>query len=109
MQYIKRVTEAEVRGPSGGLADAGELMTLAPALVEFLTCAKWDDGKGREVGTVMLLVDGVMWKAWVHDRDGKRSCFVSARSPIELLSLVEDVLANNGGEWRPDDRRAGKK
>ena len=109
MQYIRRVTEAEVRGPSGGSAEPNELGVVAPALVEFLTVAKWDDGVARQVGTVMLLVDGVVWKAWVHDRDGRRSCFVSARTPLELLSAVEDVLANGGGDWRPDDRKVQRK
>lgn len=105
VQYIRKVTDAEVRGPSGGSPDLGELGALAPALAEFLTAAKWDDGSPRQVGTAMLLVDGVVWKCWVHDRDGRRSCFVSSRTPLELLSSVEDVLANGGGDWRPDDRR----
>jgi len=106
VQYIRKVTDAEVKGPSGGAAAPAELGAVAPALVEFLTVDKWDDGTARQVGTVMLLVDGVVWKAWVHDRDGRRSCFVSARTPLELLSSVEDVLANSGGDWRPDDRAA---
>jgi len=109
MQYIRRVVDAEVKGPSGGSATPAELGTVAPALCEFLTVSQWEDGSSRQVGTVMLLVDGVVWKAWVHDRDGKRSCFVSARTPLELLSSVEDVLANNGGDWRPDDRSGGKR
>lgn len=109
MQYIRRVSEAEVKGPAGGEAAPGDLALVAPALVEFLTVSKWEDGSTRQAGTVMLMVDGMVWKAWIHDRDGKRSCFVSARDPLALLSVVEDVLANSGGEWRPDDRRVGKK
>ncbi len=105
MQYIRRVTDAEVKGPSGGSAEPADLALLAPALVEFLTVSTWEDGSARQVGTAMLLVDGKVWKAWVHDRDGKRSCFISARTPLELLSADEDVLANNGGDWRPDDRK----
>jgi hypothetical protein len=110
VQYIRKVTDAEVRGPAGGKVTAQELETLTPALVEFLTVDRWEDGASRQVGTVMVMVDGVVFKAWVHDRDGKRSCFVSARTPLELLSAVEDVLANGGGDWRPDGRdvRKGK-
>lgn len=109
MQYIRRVVESEVSGPAGGNVAAGDLGQVAPALVEFLTALKWEDGAARQVGTVMLMVDGSAWKAWVHDRDGKRSCFVSARTPWDLLNTVEDVLANAGGEWRPDDRDARKR
>jgi hypothetical protein len=109
MQYIRKVTEAEVRGPAGGQAECPDLLAVAPALVEFLTVSKWDDGAPRQCGTVMLMVDGVVWKAWVHDRDGKRSCFVSARTTRELLMAVEDVLANTGGDWRPDGAKVGSR
>lgn len=104
VQYIRRVVGAEVRGPSGGAPEPGLLRTSAPAILEFLTIAAWEDGTVRQVGTIMVLVDGLVWKAWVHDRDGRRSCFVSSRTPEDLLAAVEEVLANGGGEWRSDDR-----
>jgi hypothetical protein len=105
MQYIRKVVDAEVRGPSGGAAKPGQLGEVAPALVEFLSAGLWDDGGKRETGTVMLMVDSGVWKAWIHDRDSKRSCFVTAATPEGLLGVVEEVLANGAGEWRPDGPR----
>jgi len=105
MKYIQKVVESEVRGPSGGACKPGALGDLAPALVEFLSAGVWDDGGKRETGTVMLMVDAGSWKAWIHDRDAKRSCFVTSATPEGLLGVVEDVLANGAGEWRPDGNR----
>jgi len=102
-QYIRKVIASEVRGPSGKAPPIGEFEGICPALYEFVTCDEWEPGKPRQRGTVMLIADGGMWKAFVHDRDQKLKCFLSAMTPLELLQVVEDALANGGGEWRPED------
>jgi hypothetical protein len=76
VQYLRRSSSADSDGPRGGSADVSELQPIAPALVEFLTAATWEDGKARQVGTVMLFCEGPVWKLWLHDRDAKLSCFV---------------------------------
>jgi len=55
----------------------------------------------------MLLAEDGVWKAWLHDRDGKRSCWVSAGSLYDLALRVEQVLVVGGDDWRAD--RQGKK
>ena len=79
-----------------------------PALVEWLTARKWEDGQKRETGTIMLLAEDGVWKAWLHDRDGKRSCWLSAGSLFDLAMRVDEVLRAGAGDWRPD-RTGGRK
>ncbi len=76
----------------------------APALTEFLTAMVWEDQKPRETGTVMLVAEGGGWKAWVHDRDAKRSVWLSASTVLDLLVVVEETLISGAGQWRPDKR-----
>lgn len=93
------------RGKEVGIVDltgGAGLKELYPALAEFLTLARWDDGAEREPGTVMVLCEAGKWKAWLHDRAGRRSGWVSADGPIELLDCVEGSLLADSIGWRPD-------
>lgn len=104
MKYLKRPGGTGL-GPTGHVQVSDpDLERVAPATLEFLTVDKWDDGKGRQPGTIMVMAEGGRWKAWVHDRDGKRSSFVSSGGLLDLLREVEDMLANGSGEWRLDKR-----
>ncbi len=104
MQFIKRSESVPGQRPTDPAPDPQGCIDRFPATYEFVTTALWDDGKKRETGTVMVLAEGGRWKAWVHDRDGKRSCFVSAPTFPSLFEAVEDVLANGAGDWRSDKR-----
>lgn len=73
-----------------------------PRIAEFVMDSRWDDGKPRKPGTVMLVNDAGTCKAWVHDVDGRRAAWVSADSLWGLLGRVEDGLQNNSLEWRKD-------
>lgn len=75
-----------------------------PTLYEWLRESKWDDGATRKTGAVMILVDGSYLKAWVHDKDGRRSAWVSAESFSLLLQAVDSALAEGRLEWRADKR-----
>lgn len=87
---------AGVSGPA-----AGDWGKWYPLLVEFLSRTAWEDGKKRDTGTVMLMFEGGRWKAYVNDRDRSESCFVTGPSPDGLLSVIEELLATGGGDWRP--------
>jgi hypothetical protein len=80
------------------------LEAMAPALTEWLTACKWDDGKVRKTGTVMLVAESGTWKAWVHDRDAGRSTWLSAGSIVELLQSLERVCGGSPAEWRVDKK-----
>ena len=85
--------------PAGSVVGVGECW---PAVGEFITLTRWDDGKRRETGTVMVLCEGGKWKAWLHDRDGKQSAWISGDSAGELMEAVEQALLSGCVGWRKD-------
>lgn len=76
-----------------------------PTLVGFLTDDRWDDGKRRKTGTLMLVHDEGRVKAWVHDLDGARAAWCSAESLWGLLLTVDVGLREDRLEWRADRRK----
>jgi hypothetical protein len=93
--------------PQGG----GWLMKVAPTAWEFLTHETWEDGSPRQTGTLMLLSEDGLLKAWVHDREFSRSVWVSGSTLETLLKALEKALAGEATPWRRDrpQGRSGKK
>jgi hypothetical protein len=106
---LKRAV-AESGSPQSLLPDGsgGVWEKQFPNVVEFLSSLRWEDGTARSTGTVMLMVEGGLWKAWVHDRDAGRGAFASAATLAKLLAVVNDGLETGSMDWRPDKRAAKK-
>jgi len=87
-----------------------EMMCEWPNLLEFLAEEKWSDGSPRKRGNVMFVVEGSYMKAWIHDKDGNRSGWVSGGSFKDVLAAVELALSTGQLDWRPDRREpSGRK
>jgi hypothetical protein len=102
-KFIKRV-EKGARPEAIEASSAGDWEVHFPALVEFLTALEWEPGKARATGTAMLLSEHGSWKVWLHDRDAKRSCWLTGRSIDGCLLAAEEVLRGGLADWRPDRR-----
>lgn len=75
-----------------------------PKLFAHLSEAVWDDGKPRKTSTLLLLVENGRWKAFLHDRDGKRGFWLSGESWEWLLESLEAGVESSSTEWRKDTR-----
>lgn len=97
-------------GPQKAIAEksGGDWEKLYPSLVEFLCRQTWEDGTSRTTGTVMLMVEGGLWKAWVHDRDSAHGTFVSSGTLSGLLKTIDKGVETGQMDWR-EDRKPGKK
>lgn len=103
MSMIKRspkpgTTKGEPGAPSDGWLE------FYAGLQEFLTMTAWEDGAVRQTGTLMLLAEGGLWKLWIHDRDGKRSVWISGQSVEAVTQKAEDIVQGGPADWRPDKR-----
>lgn len=75
-----------------------------PDLYEFMSETVWDDGKPRKTGTMVIAVEGRVIKASVHDRDGRRSAWVTAEEFATLLKRIDEGLRSDALDWRKDTR-----
>lgn len=100
---MQRRDEAEVP-PAGRAAHDEVLLGWLPNVHEWLTEKQWHDGKKRETTTLMVVVEDGRWKCWVHDRDSKRSAWVTADAWEALWEVLERKLRDNDLEWRKDKR-----
>lgn len=101
---FKRQAEGSSGRDGTGVPTGAGFEEWFPALCEWLSAVKWDDGKKREAGTAMLVSEGGKWKLWLHDRDAKRSSWVSAAAVPDLLALADKGLTEGALDWRPDKR-----
>lgn len=77
-----------------------ELSRAYPALVEFLSLREWEPGVARTTGTILIVIDGGLWKGWLNDRDVLRAAWLSASTLTGLLAAAEGGLREDGLEWR---------
>jgi len=80
----------------------GTWLAPFPTLWEFLTLSTWPDGSRRDLGTILLFVDGSSLKACLKDKNGPRTCFLTGPDPDTLLLALEEGLAKDTLDWRPD-------
>lgn len=109
---MRRAVKRAGSGGGGQLAPAPEWVAKAvPCLWEFLTDGKWDDGATRQLGTVLLFLDGFVWKCWVNDKAQGRTAFVSGESLLDCLMAVEEGLREDWLDWRQSNhqQRGGKR
>lgn len=86
------------------------LMEKYPALTEFLTLDVWDEKSVRETGTLLLCFGEGRWRAWLNDRDGGLTAWLSADTLTELLDVTERGLCDACIEWRtaPKQKKGGR-
>lgn len=106
MGMLKRPVLRESAGLSC-LPNDSPLARSYPALWEFLTLEKWDDGTSRVTGTVRLFAEDGLVKCCANDRDGVgRVCWFSGEALEDVLASLDNALATGEGEWRLDKYKA---
>lgn len=71
-----------------------------PALWEYLTVGKWEDGTPRQRSTITFFYEDGLWKACLNDRDGSRSLFVSCPIWNDVLRALERASTDPAAPWR---------
>jgi len=104
-KFLSRDPTTAVGGGQVGLPPDDAFAGRYPALWEFLTLERWDDGKPRKSGTVLLFIEAGLWKSCLNDRDGGRVAFAAAATQEALLQAVEGQLQGGRVEWRKSRAR----
>lgn len=87
------------------VAPTGDICAVCvlPALTEFLSLLRWDDGAAREPGTIRLSCSNGMLQVWLNDKDGSRSAWLSGPDIGTLLLAAEHGLGDNELVWKRDN------
>lgn len=86
-------------GASAGASDAA-LRHRAPVLHDFLTVTSLGDGEVRQTSTLLVFVEGDLWKACLNDRSSELTLWASADSLEAVLDALEERLCSPSPEWR---------
>lgn len=98
---------APAGGPltSGALAPS-DVLLLFPRLSEMLSAAQWDDGSARVTSSILLFVEGILWKACLNDRAVGRTLWATGSTPEALFTALEGMLASGQCDWRAAPKSA---
>jgi hypothetical protein len=99
---MKRPEKAHKGDPLGTPAK-GDLLSHCPALWEFLTCDKFDDGTIRERSTLTFFCDGPAAKLCLTDRAADRIAFAAADTLDAALILLNEQIECGTLLWRDSD------
>jgi hypothetical protein len=99
-KYLQKQSSAPENGaPVASVVDI-KFEKDYPALWEFLTLDRWEDGSQRVPGTFLAFREDGRWKGCLNDRDASRSTFITSATFAGLLTDCEDGLADGTHEWR---------
>lgn len=99
-KFARRASGSGVPARPKGKEAEDVLSREHPALSEYMTLSKWEDGTERETATLLVLWEEGMWKAQVNDRAQGRAAWWSAWTLTGLLQRVEASLAADEVDWR---------
>lgn len=89
-------------GADGGIPRDPAFRRDYPQLWEHLTAVRWEDGASRETSTLMVFVEGTMWKVQLRDRALQRALWRAGDSLDDCLTEIEGALSQAScGDWRP--------
>lgn len=75
-----------------------------PSLVAFLSDMTYSDGSTRKTGTLMLMTEDGVWKAWLHERELGVGAFLTGATPDSLMASIDAALGGDKVPWRADKK-----
>jgi len=101
MAYVKKRDAGDFDNAGVAVPPVDEAFTKAhPALWEFLTLTRWEDGSPRETGTLFIFVEDGGLKVAVNDREGGLVAFLTSKTFKGLLEAVEKGIREDRLDWR---------
>ncbi len=96
-------------GEGSGKVELCEFAEGHPDLFDFLTLAKWPDGKPRQLGTILVCVEGGLVKGWINDKECGVSCWLSCGSLSGLFKRMDAICGGAEADWRVPRPAGGKR
>lgn len=108
MSFLKKVDKSQPnQALLAGKVDE-EFKKKFPALWEFLTVARYEDGQARETSTISISVADDGYKVCLRDRDNGRCLWVTGMTFFDTLKTLEATLKSEDAPWVRDRFAASK-
>lgn len=105
-RFLKRSeAKKEAADSLHAAADQG-LEREHPAIHEYLTVKRFDDGTERQTATLLVFCEGGQFKICLSDRDTSQTLWASGETLTDALEALEASLQSPSPQWRTS---AGKR
>lgn len=108
VKFIKAQKSMAAKAPAGQAAHDKDLAKSHPAIHEFLTCAKDDEGKERQTATLTVSCEEGGFKLGLSDREAEQSLWAFGKTLATALDALEGILEGGEGQWRKWGKDWGK-
>lgn len=100
--FLKKALAAVKKNPGGLKGPEDKWLEPFPALREFLTARKGEDGKERTPSPLSLFFDAGVFKGLLKEVDEGLMLWMSAGSYQGVLEGLEGQLTSEAPDWRKD-------
>lgn len=104
---VEKALASRSPASAGASAHDADLSGSCPTLHEFLTLSSLSDGKPRSTSTLLVFVEGGLWKAVLNERDAELALWATSETFQGLLAELESRLSAPVVDWRPGRRQSG--
>lgn len=100
-KFLKNVNAApKVDKDSPTAATDKDFAKTHPALVEFMTLRRNDDGTPRQTSSLLIFCEDGVWKACLSERERELTLWAAGDTLAELLEAMEATLQSPAPQWR---------
>lgn len=108
-KFLSQVKAAQ-KAVAGEMAAVDpEFQRAYPAIWEFVSIFKQDDGTRRQTATLLAFVEAGYWKVCLGDRESGLSLWAAGETFQEALEALEACLQSPGPQWRQGAKRTPRK
>lgn len=86
-----------------------EFQERYPAVWEFVSIAKHEDGSRRQTSTLLAFVEAGCWKVCLGERESGLSLWAAGETLLEALEALEACLQSPSPQWRQGAKRTPRK
>lgn len=100
VKYLKRGTEGKKDVNRVVAAADPEFAEKWPAISEYMTSLKYEDGKKRQPSTLTVFAEDSQFKLVLNERDSGQMLWASSDGFLSCLDALEGLLEGDEPPWR---------
>lgn len=108
-KFLGQVKAAQQAQAGDASARDQEFQERYPALWEFVSIARNDDGSRRQTSTLLAFVEAGCWKVCLGERESGLSLWAAGETLQDALEALEACLQSPNPQWRQGAKRTPRK